>query len=183
MGTNESSGATEVICREIKVGREKDFDEWFRHFLDLKKRAPGYLSTTVIAPGGSNSGTRYIITRFSNKDSLETWQKSEERTKMLDEVNSYSTPHYKTATGLETWFTLPKLEAIKPPPRWKMALVTFVAAFIISAVAQLFINLIFGSLPGIVNSLINTAIIVLGLTYFAMPQLTKLLRHWLYPPE
>jgi uncharacterized protein len=183
MGTNESSGATEVIGREIKAGREKDFDEWFRHFLDLKKRASGYLSTTVIAPGGSNSGTRYIITRFSDKESLETWQESEERTKMLDEVNRYSTPHYKTATGLETWFALPKLEAIKPPPRWKMALVTLVAASIISTVAQFFLDPIIVSWPDMVKSLMITTIIVLGLTYFAMPQLTKLLRRWLYPPD
>lgn len=26
-------------------------------------------------------------------------------------------------TGLETWFTLPRRETIKPPPRWKMPLV------------------------------------------------------------
>jgi antibiotic biosynthesis monooxygenase (ABM) superfamily enzyme len=183
MGTHEASGATEVIIREIRAGREKDYDEWNRRFLELKKRAPGYLSTTIIAPGGRNSSIRYIITRFKDKDSLESWQKLENRERMFEEVNSYSTPHYKSATGLETWFSLPKLEAIKPPPRWKMALVTFVAAFIISAVAQFFLNPIFGSLPAIVNSFVNTAIIVLGLTYFALPQLTKLLRRWLYPPD
>jgi antibiotic biosynthesis monooxygenase (ABM) superfamily enzyme len=183
MGTDEDSGATEVIIREIKAGREKDYDEWHRRFLELKKRAPGYLSTTIIAPGGSNSSTRYIITRFKDKDSLKSWQKLENREKMFEEVNSYSTPHYKSATGLETWFSLPKLEAIKPPPRWKMALVTFVAAFIISWVAQFFLNPIIGSGPLLASNLVITIILVLGLTYFAMPQLTKLLRRWLYPSE
>jgi antibiotic biosynthesis monooxygenase (ABM) superfamily enzyme len=183
MGTDEASGATEVIIREIKAGREKDYDEWNRRFLELKKRAPGYLSTTIIAPGGRNSSIRYIITRFKDKDSLESWQKLENREKMFEEVNSYSTPHYRSATGLETWFTLPKLEAVKPPPRWKMVLVTFLAAFIISWVASFFLNPIIGSWPLLASNLVITAILVLGLTYFAMPLLTKLLRRWLYPPD
>jgi uncharacterized protein len=182
MGTDEESGVTEVIRREIKIGRETDYDEWHNRFLELKKKAPGYLSTTVIAPGGGNSGIRYVITRFKDKASLENWQKSENRAKMLKEVNSYSTPHYESnATGLETWFTLPKLEAIKPPPRWKMALVTFVAAYIISWVANFFLNPIINSWPLFASNLVITTILVLGLTYLAMPQLTKLLRHWLYP--
>ena len=181
MGTDEESGVTEVISRDIKAGRETDYDEWHRRFLELKKKSPGYLSTTVIAPGGGNSGIRYVITRFNDKASLENWQKSENRAKMLEEVNGYSTPHYESATGLETWFTLPKFEAIKPSPRWKMALVTFVAAYIISWGAPFFLNPIIRSWPLLASNLFITTILVLGLTYFAMPQLTKLLRHWLYP--
>lgn len=175
MGTDEESGATEVISREIKAGRETDNDEWHRRFLEIKKKAPGYLNTTVIAPGGSKSGRRYIITRFKDKSSLENWQKSENRAKMLEEVNRYSTPNYASATGLETWFALPKLEGIKPPPRWKMALVTFAAAYMISWVANFFLNPIIGSWSLLASNLVITTILVLGLTYFAMPQLTKLL--------
>jgi antibiotic biosynthesis monooxygenase (ABM) superfamily enzyme len=164
MVTDEAIGVTEIISREIRAGREADYDAWHRRFLEMKKKAPGYLNTIVIAPGGSKSGTRYIITRFKDKSSLENWQKSENRAKMLEEVNSYSTPHYESATGLETWFTLPKLEAIKPPPRWKMALVTFAAAFMISLVANFFLNPIIGSWPLLANNLVITTILVLGLT-------------------
>ena len=141
MGTDEASGATEVICRKIKPGRERDYDEWFRRFLELKKTSPGYLNTTLISPGGSDFGTRYIITRFKDKDSLDAWRKSENRAKMIQEANIYSTVQYQSATGLETWFALPKLEAIKPPPRWNMALVTFVAAYVISWAANFFSTL------------------------------------------
>jgi uncharacterized protein len=181
MVIDEAIGVTEIISREIRAGREADYDEWHRRFLEIKKKAPGYQNTTIIAPGGSNSGIRYVITRFKDKGSLENWQKSENRAKMLEEVNSYSTPHYESATGLETWFTLPKLEVIKPPPRWKMAMVTFVAAYIISWATNFFLNPIIWSWPLPVSNLVITTILVLGLTYFAMPQLTKLLRHWLYP--
>lgn len=180
MEQNES-GVTEVISREIKAGRETDYDTWHRRFLELKKKAPGYLSTTVIVPGCGNSSIRYVITRFKDEASLENWRKSENRAKMLEEVNSYSTPHYGSATGLETWFTLPKLEAIKPPPRWKMAFVTFAAAYIISLAANFFLNPLIRSWPLFASNFVITAILVLMLTYFALPQLTKLLRRWLYP--
>ena len=33
-------------------------------------------------------------------------------------------------SGLDTWFTLPDMPApVKPPPKWKMALVTWLALF------------------------------------------------------
>lgn len=182
MVTDEAIEVTEIISIEIRAGREADYDAWYRRFLEMKKKkAPGYLNTTVIAPGGSKSDIRYIITRFKDKASLENWQKSGSRAKMLEEVNSYSTPHYESATGLETWFILPKLGTIKPPPRWKMALVTFVAAYIIGLVANFFLNPIIGSWPLLASNLAITIILVLGLTYFAMPLLAKLLRKWLYP--
>jgi antibiotic biosynthesis monooxygenase (ABM) superfamily enzyme len=38
--------ATWVICRNIKAGRQKDFDDWFEHYLTFERKASGYLGTT-----------------------------------------------------------------------------------------------------------------------------------------
>jgi uncharacterized protein len=50
---------------------------------------------------------------------MKAWEDSPESLKLLDEVNNYSTRHYDTAPGLETWFTLPRLKNVvaQPPPR------------------------------------------------------------------
>jgi hypothetical protein len=80
-------------------------------------------------------------------------------------------------TGMETWFSLPNLKTIGPPPRWKMAIVSFIGAYSISLLAQYILRLY---LPLLTN-IIMTIILVLGLTYFAMPVLSRLLRRWLYP--
>jgi len=146
-------------------------------FYDIGE-VPGYLGTTVIAPGGNVSSVRYVINRFANQASLDAWENSEESLKLLEEVNKYST--YQRVTGMETWFTLPDLKAIVAPPKWKMAIVSFIGAYSISLLAQYILGLYLKPSPLLTNILM-TIILVLGLTYFAMPLLSRLLRRWLYP--
>ncbi len=171
-----------IVCRNIKTGHEKDYDDWLRHYLKLERNAHGYLGTTVIIPGGSSLTKRYIIHRFIDKPSMEKWEQSQESIKMLEEVNKYSTKHYDTATGLETWFNLPDTNVINlPPPKWKMAIVIFIAAYIISLLSQLILQPLIGHhLPLLVNVLIYSSIMVSSLTYFAMPIMSRMLRGWLY---
>jgi uncharacterized protein len=129
---------TSVICRHIKVGYERDYENWLRRFMDLQRKAPGFRGITIIIPGSSKSPMRYIIRRFSDKTSMERWDNSKEALNLLEEVNNYSTRHYEHSTGLETWFTLPGLKTLSqsPPPRWKMAIVIFFAAFAISSASR-----------------------------------------------
>lgn len=93
---------TTVICRKIRPNHEKDYDEWVRHYLKAERKAPGYLGTTIIIPGGNKSPFRYIIRRFTDKAAMERWDNSEESLKLLKEANDYSTRQYETSTGLET---------------------------------------------------------------------------------
>ena len=76
------------------------------------------------------------------------------------------------ATGLETWFSLPRLKygsTSPPPPRWKMVIVSFIGAYCISSVVQHMLSIYLGQMPLLIN-LLMTVILVLGLKYFAMPQ-------------
>jgi antibiotic biosynthesis monooxygenase (ABM) superfamily enzyme len=134
MPTTHQNEVTSVTCRNIKAGHEKDYDDWFRRYLTFERKAPGYLDTTIILPGGSSSNLRYIIHRFTNRASMEVWENSPESQNLLEEANNYSTRHYHTSSFLETWFMLPNLKTLSqsPPPKWKMAIVVFIAAYIIS---------------------------------------------------
>ena len=174
---------TTVICRKIKPGHEKDYNDWVQRYLTLERKAPGYLGTTIIVPGGSKSPLWYIIRRFADKAAMERWDNSEESLRLLKEANDYSTRHYDTSTGLETWFTLPDLKTLSqsPPPRWKMAIVIFFAAYAISSVSRYILTPLIGQWPLLGNAVIYTAILVVSLTYFALPIGNRLLRHWLYP--
>jgi len=185
--SSTSEEVTEVISRNIIPNHEKDYDDWLERFMRSERQFPGYLGTTIIAPEGNtssaSSSVRYIINRFKDQASLDAWENSEEAIKLLEEVNDYTTRHYERATGLETWFSLPRQKyefAPPPPPRWKMAIVSFIGAYCISSVAQHILNLYLGQMPLLIN-LLMTVILVLGLTYFAMPLLSKMFRRWLYP--
>ncbi|MGB6673076.1 MAG: hypothetical protein WBE34_11625, partial [Candidatus Nitrosopolaris sp.] len=73
-------------------------------------------------------------------------------------------------TGLETWFYLPNLKTIGAPPKWKMAIVSFIAAYSISLVAHSLLSIYLGQRP-LLPEILMTILLVVGLTYFAMPLL------------
>jgi antibiotic biosynthesis monooxygenase (ABM) superfamily enzyme len=183
LSSDYQNGVTTVICRKIRPDHEKDYTDWVRRYMALERKAPGYLGTTIIVPGGSKSPLRYIIRRFTDKGTMEAWDNSEESLTLIEEADNYSTRHYETSTGLETWFTLPDLKTLSqsPPPRWKMAIVIFFAAYGISSVSRYILNPFVGQWPIFGNAVIYTAILVVSLTYFALPIANRLLRHWLYP--
>jgi antibiotic biosynthesis monooxygenase (ABM) superfamily enzyme len=128
-----------------------------------------------------DSTVRHIIHRFRDKESLDAWENSQELRKETEEVNKYSNPYFQKATGLETWFTIPDLKTnVPPPPKWKMAIVAFIGAYLISSLAAFILGSYLELQPLLFN-LSMTIILVIGLTYFAMPLLSRLLRRWLYP--
>jgi uncharacterized protein len=176
--TNDSKEFTEVISRNIAAGHEKDYDDWLERFMTSERLFHGYLGTTIIAPGGDSSSVRYVINRFADKASLDAWENSEVALSLLEEVKKYST--LQRVTGLETWFSLPDLKTIGAPPKWKMAIVSFIAAYSISLVAHYILSIYVGQRP-LLTEILMTIILVIGLTYFAMPLLSRLLRRWLYP--
>lgn len=180
----QASEATVVVNIKIKPGCEKDYDEWLRHFLGvIKKIVPGYLGTTTIEETSEVSTVRHIIHRFRDKASVDAWENSQELRKETEEVNKYAAPYFQKANGLETWFTIPDLKSnVPPPPKWKMAIVAFIGAYSISSVTGYFLSLLLGPQVLLFNLFMNI-ILVIGLTYFTMPLLSRLLRRWLYPSE
>ena len=77
---------------------------------------------------------------------------------MIAEANNYSTRHYETSTGLETWFTLPELKTLSQTllPRWKMAIVIFFAAYFISSLSRYILSSYIRQWPILGNALIYT---------------------------
>jgi antibiotic biosynthesis monooxygenase (ABM) superfamily enzyme len=67
MSNKHQNEVTSVICRNIKAGNEKDYDDWLLRYLTFERKAPGYLGTTR----GASSNLRYIIHRFTNKELME----------------------------------------------------------------------------------------------------------------
>ena len=175
-----SKEATVVVSVRIRPGCEKAYEEWLGRFLILERKVPGYLGTITIMKTGTNSSARHVIHRFTDKASLKVWENSEDLRKLREESNKYCTPYPQKATGLETWFTVPDMKAIVPPPKWKMAIVTFIGAYCISSLASFVLRPFLGLQP-LLFDLFMTITLVIGLTYFAMPQLSRLLRRWLYP--
>jgi antibiotic biosynthesis monooxygenase (ABM) superfamily enzyme len=162
---------TVVVTRRVIPGRERDFEAWLEHLREAASEISGYSGTTVLA---DVAGTRHIVERFADPESLKAWEESPRRDLLIAEANAFSTVDRQSLTGLETWFEVPGA-----PPRWKMALTTFVAAFPVAYLVLRFVGPHETSLPDVVRALITVVILVPTLTWLLMPRLARLLAPWL----
>jgi antibiotic biosynthesis monooxygenase (ABM) superfamily enzyme len=172
---------TAIINRHIKPGREKEYSDWFGRALETMKKFPGYRGVTAVVPGEADPDARIVLYRFADRTSMDNWEGSPERKKLLAEVENYSTQSYSKASGLETWFVLPNVHSVVAPPKWKMVMVTFVAAGLVSFVSREALGPYVIDWPLELSTALYTAVLVLTLTYLVMPNLTRALRKWLYP--
>jgi uncharacterized protein len=172
--------ATAVITREVSPGREPDYQQWSRRLVAAVARFPGYEGATLLGPPHGEPGRHMLILRFSDKRSLRRWVDSDERKSLTAEAAKFSKEAYEQPSSLETWFAIPGLGAVEPPPRWKMALVTTPAAYILITVILAALSPISESWPHVASNAVVTVLMVALLTYVAMPTLTRMFRPWLY---
>lgn len=123
-----------------------------------------------------------MVFRFDNYEHLKTWMNSGDRQYWLTQAKSLveSDPHIQQISGIEAWFSIPG-QALKTPPRYKMALLTWGAVYALINLLNTFITPLLKSFPHGIASLILCGMMVVLLTYVVMPQVTRLFRKWLYP--
>jgi uncharacterized protein len=177
-----ADGATLVVIRRIKPGQGEAYDDWLRRAIQAARGFPGYMGVTTLSPEGVDSNLRYLIWRFDSTATLDAWERSDVRNSLVKEVETYATQHYEKATGMETWFSLSGTK-VQPPPKWKMFIVTVLAAYAVSLISRLLLGPCVGDWPLFDSNLIFTIILVATLTYVVMPRLSSLLRKWLYPEQ
>ncbi len=68
-----------------------------------------------------------------------------------------------------------------PPPRYKMAIMTWLGVFFTISILNRSFVLLLKELPALLRSLLVTRLTVALLTYLIMLRLTQLFRKWLYP--
>ena len=178
---------TVVISRRVKPGCEEAFEKFISGITAAAMTFEGHLGANVFRPSDSRDREYKIIFKFDRASNLRIWQESECRRQWLARAESLRLEPAKirVITGLETWFTLPSPKPILPPPRYKMASITLLALFPLIQLANItlapLLNLL--PLPSLLRNLIITAILVLTMTYVAMPRMTKLFAKWLYPKK
>ncbi len=173
---------TAIASRRVKPGHEEEFEEWLSGILSEANRFPGYLGSEIIRPSNPDDEYR-IVFRFDHESNLHAWETSEERRRWLRKSRPLLQEEEKVDffTGLETWFTLPSKPGAPPPPRYKMAIVTWLGVFPVVAVFFFFFGHWLNMLPPLLRTLIFTAGMVALMTYVIMPRMTRLFSFWLYP--
>ncbi len=176
---------TAVASRKVKPGWEKEIEDWVSGVASEAERFSGYLGSNVFRPTTDEDDEYTIVFKFDHASNLERWQSSEERRSWNDKAQHLilEEPKVRVLTGLEAWFTLPSKEGTPPPPRYKMAVITWLAVFPLATIVFMALQPLLGSAPAILRTLVFTIVMVTTMTYVVMPRMTRLFSFWLYPKE
>ncbi|MCC7373983.1 MAG: antibiotic biosynthesis monooxygenase [Verrucomicrobiales bacterium] len=170
-----------AITRRAKPGREAEFQQALRDFFQTSFDHGGVLGATMIVPPPESDSREFGILRtfadererddFYASPAFKSW---EARCAPLTESNSWT---YRPLHGLEAWFRSPH----PPPPRWKMAVATFLGVFPVAMVLQLTLGPWIQDWPFLVRNAVFNAAVVAVLSWMVMPVVTRSMRRWLQP--
>jgi antibiotic biosynthesis monooxygenase (ABM) superfamily enzyme len=176
---------TVSITRTVKAGHEAEFERALHDFVQRSLVLPGQLGVHVMRPVPGSSSREYgIVRKFGSREDLAAFRESPEFldwTRLAADLTEGS-QSYDELCGLESWFTPPG-SALVPLPRWKMALATFLGVYPVASLLGLTLAPAIHSWPvALRNAAFNACVVVL-LTWFVMPLITRLLHPWLHSNE
>lgn len=164
----KNSTVTSIVHHNLKPQSISLFENWFKHINQASSEFPGFIDSQMMDSFG---GENEVITvfRFENKELLDRWLISSEHQEMLNQLEEITINATKinSYAGLEFWFQE------NSPGRLKMSVITFIGLLpLVLAIPPLFRA--FTGLSGTLALTIETAIIVLLMSYAVMPGLLKL---------
>jgi antibiotic biosynthesis monooxygenase (ABM) superfamily enzyme len=176
---------TVLFSRRVKPGREADFEAWAHGVTTAARHFPGNLGASVLdAP---DRREYHFLVTFADRKSLQSWLDSDERQRWLARMGELieADRALQQLTGLETWFKLPgsNVPTMKPPPRWKMWLVSMVAVYPLVLGFQALVVPRMAGLPLPLKALMFPLVLLTLMTFAVMPVVTRLLRRWLAPRQ
>jgi antibiotic biosynthesis monooxygenase (ABM) superfamily enzyme len=172
---------TVVVSRMVFPGHEQEYDEWVKKLSEAARQSPGNTGVTILVPAPGKSGLRHVVMDFTDEKSMHIWETSYIRQKLSNEADSFSRRSRQEATGLETWFSIPECPELETPPHWKMAVVTFLAVFVLSIAILKLLKWIFTDMNFYLESFLVATLLVVILTWIVMPFLSRhVFRKWLY---
>ena len=183
-GTEEGP-VTVCIARQVRPGKEAAYEDWVHRISETAHTFPGHLGINVLRPPGQKQGQggEYVLlVQFASLEAQKRWAESSERAAFIEELNDYveGDARTKTVSGLEFWFDLPEVPASAVPNQHKMALILSVVVFTLVLAVNLLLGPWLREMPLVLRVAVVVVCQVLLMTYLIMPQVTRLLKHWLY---
>jgi uncharacterized protein len=174
---------TTTVTRRVKPGHEAAYEAFLVGIIGAARAFSGYLGVEVFRPAPGQGGEYRTVYRFDSVAHLRGWLESAERAAWLARAEPHVAGPMRTQvlTGLEGWFTLATQPGLPPPPRYKMALVTWVTIFPLITLVVVASAPLLGSLPLVARLAVTTGVTVPLMTWMVMPRMTRLLHRWLYP--
>ncbi|MDR3428767.1 antibiotic biosynthesis monooxygenase [Silvimonas sp.] len=169
-----------AITRRVRPGREAEFQQALHDFIAASFAHGGVLGANMVVPLPGSDGREYGVLRsFRDERERDDFYRSPLFKEWNERARAYTEgePVRHPLNGLEAWFRSPS----GPPPRWKMALLTWIAVWPISMAVPAALSPLRESLPHVIFAGAVALGIVLALTWAVMPVLVKMTHSWLHP--
>lgn len=178
--TPSAAPVMRIARRRARAGCTEAYEALVRGMFADTRKLPGFLGAELIPPH-QEDGEYQVVMRFATQADLDRWDASEARALWHRRLRAVagSDPEYRLLGGLEAWFEQPQVPAGHPPPRWKMALLTWLGIFPTVALLLTFVSPWLAALPFLVRTAVFTGLVVLVMTWGVMPRLVPLFRRWL----
>jgi antibiotic biosynthesis monooxygenase (ABM) superfamily enzyme len=171
------------IRRRVRPDARAAFEADLKGLIQDSLAHAGNESATVYKPEDGAGEPEYrVVIKFARDSHWRTWQRSPLLAAWYERIRAHlvADPVVSEMTGLEAWFSLPGEKTVRPPPRHKMALVTWLGVFIGVTVVSTALAPVVAEWNPHLRTLVVSGLVVLLLTYLVMPNLTRLFRPWLY---
>lgn len=185
MTSTAEHAVTVLISRQVKQGYEADFERLMGQIIEVAATFKGHLGAQLVRPGdeqGVNDSLYHIVLAFDSEAHLKDWQDSPARSLGLAAAAPFIEGQtlVRQVSGLAHWFQAPSGPKQLPPPKWKVAVVTWLGIF--PTVYMLFFLLgdLLAPWPQLPRLMLLTVLVVGLMTWVVAPQLTRLLKPWLY---
>lgn len=172
-----------MITARPRQGAEGEWERTAHATTRVAAGFSGHLGTTVLRPPPDSDGDYHIIVKFDTAEHLDGWRRSPERAEWVARLQALeAVPRSdKAVSGLETWFEPSNGIGPPAPPKWKMAIVVWIAVYAAVLPLLAYLRPWLSGLPAPVGAAVGAAASVAMMTWLVMPFLGWLLRNWLYP--
>ena len=186
--TKPTGAVTVLVTRRVKAGHAAAFEAASNDMTAAARTFAGYLGGQLVHPdthmAGDDATLYHVVFAFDTQEHLQDWQQSPVRSLALAAI----APHIEAQTqrqvsGLGHWFGAPLGPRQTPPPRWKVALVTWLGICPTVYLLFLLLGAALAPWPLLPRVMLLTSLVVILMTWLVAPQLTRLLKFWLYPPS
>jgi len=180
--TPEDPSVTVIVRRRTKPGCEAPFEAAMQQFIAFAIAFPGNRGIHVLRSDQANPREYTVVDRFADAAARKAFTSSEPYKEWMLRLRALTEedPHIEEAGGLSGWFTLPDQPRHAPPPRHKMALVTFLGVYPLTSVLPPLMRHFFPGWHPLLLNILVTSLVVAALTWLVMPRLTALFRRWLF---
>ena len=198
---------TVAIERRTDPARSVEATSWMQAGTDLAARFDGYLGSGWVRTG-EQSDLWYMLYRFRDLDTLEAWERSDQRSWWLDSGRVFAREvRIERRTGIEGWFDAPLASSVEAfaaadilapvetdpvalpipaaPPAWKQAVTIWLGFFPVNLVGSWLLLMVptFADWPLSLRVGVSTLIFTPIMVFWVLPWVTRMLRPWLPRPN